>query len=242
MYRTGDLVRYEKDGTLAFIGRADNQVKVRGNRIELGEIEARIASFPGVREVVVVVREDRPGDKRIVAYMRTTKPVQTEALQAKLATEMPEYMIPAHYITLDAFPLTPNAKVDRSKLPKPQETAIVLDADDEKPIPEGLERTIADSFKKTLGVSRVGLNDNFFTLGGHSLLAVQIHRELKAGIAPELTITDLFRFPTVAGLAAHIAGKTDTGGQLSKVAERAAMRRAAMESRRSAFARSPNAV
>lgn len=242
MYRTGDLVRHEKDGTLVFIGRADNQVKVRGNRIELGEIEARIAAFPGVRDVVVVVREDRPGDKRIVAYLRAAKSLQIDALQARLATEVPDYMIPAHFVTLDAFPLTPNAKVDRGKLPKPQETEIVLGAEDDKPIPEGLERTIADSFQRTLGVSRVGLNDNFFTLGGHSLLAVQIHRELRAGIAPELTITDLFRFPTVAGLAAHIAGKTDTGGQLSKVAERAAMRRAAMESRRSAFARTPNAV
>jgi natural product biosynthesis luciferase-like monooxygenase protein len=242
IYRTGDLVCYGKDGTLAFIGRADNQVKVRGNRIELGEIEARIAGFPGVRDVVVIVREDRPGDKRIVAYMRTSRPVPFDALQAKLATEMPEYMIPAHYVTLDTFPLTPNAKVDRSKLPKPQEASSPADAEDEKPLADGLERTIAESFKRTLGVSRVGLNDNFFTLGGHSLLAVQIHRELKAGIAPDLTITDLFRFPTVAGLAAHIGGKTDTGGQLSKVAERAAMRRAAMESRRSAFVRTPNAV
>ena len=242
MYRTGDLVRFEKDGTLAFIGRVDNQVKVRGNRIELGEIEARIASFPGVRDVVVVVREDRPGDKRIVAYMRTSQPVDLEALQAKLSAEMPEYMVPAHYVTLDAFPLTPNAKVDRNRLPKPQDAEIVVDVEDDRPIAEGLERTIAESFKRTLGIGRVGLHDNFFTLGGHSLLAVQMHRELKAGVAPDLTITDLFRFPTVAGLAAHIGGKTDTGGQLGKVAERAAMRRAAMESRRSAFARTPNAV
>ncbi|UVK40220.1 LLM class flavin-dependent oxidoreductase [Mesorhizobium sp. AR10] len=239
IYRTGDLVRLAKDDSFEFIGRTDNQVKIRGNRIELGEIEARIAAFPGVCDAVVTVREDRPGDKSVVAYLRATSSVPIDALRNYLATELPEYMIPSHYVLLDAFPLTPNAKVDRAKLPKPDAKAVLIETniDDDRAIHGEFESVIADAFQRTLGLPRVGRHDNFFALGGHSLLAVQMHRELKAGAAPALTITDLFRFPTVAGLANHIAGRADTGRQLDKVAERAAARRAALETRRSAFAR-----
>lgn len=242
MYRTGDSARYRADGTLEFVGRVDNQVKIRGNRIELGEIEARLATFPHVRDVVVTVREDQPGDQRIVAYLRTSETVSIEAVRGYLDGELPEYMIPAHVVTLDAFPLTPNAKVDRAKLPSPQATATVAPEADDEETADAMQRTIADAFKRTLNLARVGLHDNFFALGGHSLLAVQVHRELKSSVAPGLTITDLFRFPTVAALAAHVTGRNDGGRQLGKVAERAAMRRAAMEVRRPAFVRSPNAL
>lgn len=241
MYKTGDLARYTLDGTLEFIGRADNQVKIRGNRIELGEIETRLATLPGVRDAVVIVREDKPGDARIVAYLQTSATVTIEAVRKHLADELPEYMMPAHVVTLGAFPLTPNAKVDRAKLPKPKEEAVAPSMAVEE-APDSMQRTIADAFKRTLNLTRVSLHDNFFALGGHSLLAVQIHRELKSTVAPSLTITDMFRFPTVAGLAAHITGKSDGGKQLDRVAERAAMRRAAMENRRTAFVRSPNAL
>lgn len=240
IYRTGDLVRYDASGRLEFIGRADNQVKVRGNRIELGEIEARIATEHGVRDAVVMVREDRPGDKRIVAYIRAGAPVDIDRLKARLATEMPEYMIPAHFVTVKNFPLTPNAKVDRSRLPKPQDEEIVLNQ--YAPPTTGIEQTIAALFQRVLGASRVGLHDNFFTLGGHSLLALQLHREIKKDIAPQITITDIYRFPTVSGLTGFLGGDGDQDRELSKAAERAAVRRSALDNRRAAFARATNVV
>jgi len=161
-------------------------------------------------------------------------------MRAHLAGELPEYMIPAHVVTLEAFPLTPNAKVDRVRLPKPENVEIAVPEKDDETA-DGMQRVIADAFKRTLNLKRVGIHDNFFALGGHSLLAVQIHRELKATVAPALTITDMFRFPTVASLATHIAGRGDGDRQLGKVAERAAMRRrAALETRAPAFVRGPN--
>lgn len=239
MYRTGDLVRYGSDGGLQYIGRVDNQVKIRGNRIELGEIEAKLSNLPGVQEVVVTVREDRPGDMRIVAYLRSRASTHSiDAVRAHLAGDLPEYMIPAHVVTLAAFPLTPNAKVDRSKLPKPVEMRPKALAVDEPRITNDLQLTVANAFKGILNIGSVGLHDNFFALGGHSLLAVQMHRQLKAAVAPQLTITDIFRFPTVAGLAQHISGRSNPESELGKVFERAALRRAAMEARRPAHARS----
>jgi natural product biosynthesis luciferase-like monooxygenase protein len=231
MYRTGDLVRIANlQGDLNFIGRVDHQVKVRGYRIELGEIEARIGSFPGVREAVVVVQGEGT-DVQIVAYLRVTKAgVETSALKTYLAEALPDFMVPAHFITLDAFPLTPNAKVDRKRLPtidkvKPASTEEYVAPTD------SVQQAIAETFRRALNIERVGLFDNFFALGGHSLLAVQVHRELKAGIAPKLTITDLFRFPSVAALASHVEGGGKADDRLSKVAERAAMRRNAFDRR-----------
>lgn len=237
MYRTGDLVRYTADGTLQFLGRTDHQVKIRGYRIELGEIEARIVELPDVVEAVVIAREDRADDVRIVAYLRTRSGRLDEAsIRAHLEKSLPAYMVPAHFVRLDAFPMTPNAKVDRKALPRPEvtkqpETEIfVAPADD-------LQRSIADVFGKILGVERVGLNDSFFALGGQSILAVQAHRQLKASVVPDMVITDLFRFPTVAGLAAHLSDRGRADGSLARVADRAAARRAALGDRRAALQR-----
>lgn len=237
MYRTGDLVRYTTNGVLEFLGRIDHQVKVRGYRIELGEIESRIADFPGIAETVVVAREDRADDVRIVAYLRLRDGrVDENALRAHLAKSLPEYMVPAHFVTLDAFPLTPNAKVDRKALPRPEakreaETEIYV-----APV-DNVQREIAETFRRVLGVERVGLHDSFFALGGHSLLAVQAHRELKALITQDIAITDLFRFPTVAALSGHLADRGKSDERLSQVADRAAMRRAALGDRRAAMQR-----
>ena len=234
-YRTGDVARFAADGTLNFMGRADHQVKVRGYRIELGEIEARIASFPGIAEAVAIVRTDREDDARIVAYVRLASGGLDEpALRAHLAETLPDYMIPAHVVVMSAFPLTPNAKVDRKALPKPEAAPAAADY----VAPEGeMERQVAEVFRRVLGVERVGLSDNFFALGGHSLLAVQAHRELKAGAAPDMVITDLFRFPTVAALAAHLSRRGEPDAALGKVADRAAQRRAALSDRRAALTR-----
>lgn len=239
IYRTGDVVSMTAQRELLFLGRVDHQVKVRGYRIELGEIEACANAFAGVEETVVLAREDQPGDVRIVAYIRTTAAgVDEKELTAYLATKLPDYMVPSHVVHMDAFPLTPNAKVDRGKLPAPNaqvarvsEAAFVAPAD-------ALQTSIAEAFKRVLGVERVGIADNFFALGGHSLLAVQVHRDLKASIAPDLAITDLFRFPTVGQLAEFIADRGKSEQHLAKVADRAAMRRNAMGDRRREFQRS----
>ena len=238
IYRTGDLVCFTDDGVLRFLGRTDYQVKVRGYRIELGEIEARIAHFPGIAETVVMAREDREGDVRLVAYVRLAAgSLDEEVLRRDLAEALPDYMVPAHFVVLDAFPLTPNAKVDRKALPKPEGRIAAVSAEAYIAPEDNAQKEIAEAFRRTLGLERVGVNDNFFALGGHSLLAVQLHRDLKAGPAPELTVTDIFRFPTVGALAAHIAGRGTTNERLSQVADRASMRRAALGDRRSAMLR-----
>ena len=239
IYRTGDLVRWDKSGVIQFIGRADHQVKVRGYRIELGEIEAQLGTHPSVAEAVVVVREDKANDVRIVAYLRPKGSLAApDELRAHVLTKLPDFMVPAHFVSMEKFPLTPNAKVDRKQLPRPEDArAQQKAAADAKAVtfvaPDGdVPQRIAETFKRVLGIERVGVNDNFFTLGGHSLLAVQVHRELKATLTPDLTITDIYRFPTVAGLAAHISDRGSANKHLGQVAERAAMRRNAMAGRR----------
>lgn len=237
MYRTGDLARFTEDGMLEFLGRADFQVKIRGHRIELGEIEERIGAFDGVREAVVIAREDVPGDVRLVAYMRSKAgAISVPDLRAHLAKDLPEVMIPAHFMTLESFPMTPNVKVDRTRLPKPVSDVPV--AQDNFIAPAStLQREIGEIFGRALGLEKVGMFDNFFSLGGHSLLAVQVHREMKAKLAPSLAITDLFRFPTVATLSEHIAKGNAPSEALSLAADRAAARRNARFDRRLETAR-----
>jgi natural product biosynthesis luciferase-like monooxygenase protein len=205
MYRTGDLVRPRADGRLDFLGRADHQVKIRGHRIELGEIEAALEAVPGIRQAVVIPREDVPGDVRLVAYVTASAEVGEDSLRRALAARLPEVMVPAHIVQLDAFPQTPNRKVDRKALPAP--TARIAPADEAAvPLEDGVEAAIAAVWAKVLGVPRVGRSDNFFALGGHSLLAVQAHRELKTTLQSEkLAITDIFRFPVLSALAGHLA-------------------------------------
>ncbi len=233
IYRTGDLVRIGAKGEIRFIGRADHQVKVRGHRIELGEIEARLGLHPAVAEAVVAAREDRPGDVRIVAYIRfRDAPVSDAELADHVRAALPDFMVPAHFVAMRSFPLTPNAKVDRKALPRPGEKR-----PETRPIefvvPAGeLQQRIAAAFSRALGVEKVGASDNFFALGGHSLLAVQVHRDLKSNVAPRISITDLYRFPTVVGLAGHIQGGGEADSTLARVAGRAAMRRKAMTERR----------
>lgn len=224
MYRTGDLVRKRPDGKLDYLGRADFQVKIRGHRIELGEIETALESAPGIRQVVVIAREDQPGDVRLVAYVTAGGPIDGAALKATLAEHLPEVMVPAHIVKLDAFPLTPNGKVDRKALPAPFAAAPAPVASPSAPpapqpvaesppaiaISGTLEDAIAAVWARVLGVPQVGRNDNFFTLGGHSLLAVQAHREMKVALnSDRLAITEIFRFPVVSALAAHL-GKSIT--------------------------------
>ncbi|MGN7964294.1 alpha/beta fold hydrolase, partial [Brucella sp. 22210] len=210
LYRTGDLVRWLPDGTLAFIGRNDFQVKVRGFRIELGEIEAQLCAHEGVREAVVVARGDDGGEKRLVAYYTAAgaddseSPIGAtgaEALRAHVAAGLPDYMVPAAFVRLSALPLTANGKLDRQALPAPEGKAFAARAY-EAPVGKTEER-LAALWAELLGVERVGRHDHFFALGGHSLLAVRlIERMRREGFAA--TVTQLFQNPTIANLTTSV--------------------------------------
>lgn len=234
MYRTGDLVRWRADGKLDFLGRADFQVKLRGYRIELGEIEAVLESQPGIKQAVVLAREDAPGDLRLVAYIVGT--AHEAALRAELAGVLPDHMIPAHFVTMDALPLTPNRKVDRKALPAPSaaqpktETYLAPTSD--------IESQLAAIWGRILGVPKVGAKDNFFALGGHSLLAVQAHREIRDQLgAAKLSITDIFRFPTLSALAKHLDDKPKAAAPQAANAVTAAPANDRADARNDAMAR-----
>ncbi len=236
MYRTGDLVRWRADGRLDFLGRADFQVKLRGYRIELGEIEAVLEAFPGVRQAVVMAREDSPGDLRLVAYVTGDSWLAVDGLRAHVAERLPEHMVPAHVVKLGEFPLTPNRKVDRKALPIP--TASAATPASYQPPAEGVQAIIAQVWQKVLNLPKVGAGDNFFALGGHSLLAVQAHREIRAALnSTKLSITDIFRFPTLQALASHLGDAPPVAAAANQpaspaLAERATQRSDAMAARR----------
>lgn len=241
MYRTGDLARWRADGRIDFLGRADFQVKIRGYRIELGEIEAVLESAPGIRQAVVAAREDQPGDLRLVAYLRADPGFSAERLREWTAERLPEHMVPAHFMTVDAFPLTPNRKVDRKALPAPTQ-AVQRERTEVFVAPENaIEQTIAAIWSRVLGVPQIGGKDNFFALGGHSLLAVQAHREIRQALGTtRLSITDIFRFPTLSALAAHLDDKPkDSPQAAAESAERAQLRADAMSRRRAMRAGKP---
>nr|QEO73686.1 condensation domain-containing protein [uncultured bacterium] len=197
MYRTGDLVRWREDGTLDFLGRVDTQVKIRGFRVELGEIEAVLGALPAVEKVVVLAREDRPGDRRLVAYVEGA--VDIAALRAHVAGELPDYMVPSAFVVLDALPLLPNGKLDRNALPAP--TAEAVGGTSPR---TAWEQLLAELFAEVLGVPAVGVTDNFFDLGGHSLLATRLVSRIRSSFGANVTLRALFDHPTVAGLAASL--------------------------------------
>ncbi len=211
LYKTGDLVRYRADGNIEFLGRIDHQVKVRGFRIELGEIEAVLGSHPEVQDGVVVVREDVPGDKRLVAYLVPrdgSEPTPGE-LRSYLKQKLPEYMVPSAFVTLEALPLSPSGKVDRGALPVPDKSRPELEQVYVAPRNER-EQKLAEMCAELLGVERVGVYDNFFDLGGHSLLATQFISRLREAFRIELPLRILFESPTVAGLAEAIERTADS--------------------------------
>ncbi|HVG45264.1 MAG TPA: non-ribosomal peptide synthetase, partial [Longimicrobium sp.] len=202
LYRTGDRARWLAAGELEFLGRADFQVKVRGYRIEPGEIEARLAEHPEVREAVVLTREDAPGEKRLVAYVVGGEAASAEALRAHLGAALPEYMVPAAYVRLDALPLTPTGKLDRKALPAPEGDAFVTHGYE---APEGeTEEALAEIWAEVLRVERVGRHDHFFELGGHSLLAVRVISRVRQVLGVEVGIADLFEKPVLSTFAQHV--------------------------------------
>jgi amino acid adenylation domain-containing protein len=201
MYKTGDLGRWRPDGTIKFLGRNDHQVKIRGFRIELGEIETALRSHPEVHEAVVLARDDAPGDKRLVAYV--VGQAAPDALRAHLGTRLPEYMIPAAYVALDALPLTPNGKLDRRALPAPEADAYgarIYEAAHGE-----VETLLAQLWSELLKIERIGRHDDFFALGGHSLLAVQLTSRIRAVLGLDVPLAELFSQPTLAGYAERVA-------------------------------------
>ncbi|HEU0052893.1 MAG TPA: amino acid adenylation domain-containing protein, partial [Longimicrobium sp.] len=202
LYRTGDVVRWLADGRLEFVGRNDHQVKVRGFRVEPGEIEARLLEHPGVREAVVIVREDVPGDRRLVAYAAAGEGVDAESLRAHLSGRLPEYMVPSAYVRLDALPLTPNGKLDRLALPAPEGEAYVTRAY-EPPVNE-TEEALAAIWAEVLRVERVGRRDDFFELGGHSLLAVRVISRVRQVLRADVALGELFTRPVLADFAREL--------------------------------------
>ncbi|WP_395297048.1 amino acid adenylation domain-containing protein [Kitasatospora hibisci] len=205
MYRVGDLARWNGDGRLEFAGRADDQVKIRGFRIEPAEVEAAVARHPGVGSAAVVVREDRPGDKRLVAYAvpAAGHQLDLDALQAGLARTLPDYMVPAAVVALEALPLTPNGKLDRRALPEPG-TPGGGSGGRAPRTPE--EQVLCGLFAEILETSSVSIDDGFFDLGGHSLLATRLVLRIQAVLGVEVAVRDLFNASTVAELAGLIAG------------------------------------
>ncbi|MEU5031968.1 non-ribosomal peptide synthetase, partial [Streptomyces milbemycinicus] len=207
MYRTGDLARWNTNGTLQHLGRTDTQVKVRGFRIEPGEIEATLTTHDAVAQAAVLVREDQPGDKRLIGYLVPADTADKEA--AALDTtevlnlakdQLPDYMVPSALVVLERLPLTPNGKLDRNALPAPNHTASASRRAPRTP----REETLCALFAEVLGIPEVGIDDDFFTLGGHSLLATRLVSRIRTVLGVELAIRALFKAPTVVGLGEHI--------------------------------------
>jgi amino acid adenylation domain-containing protein len=238
LYRTGDLARFLPDGSVAFLGRIDHQVKIRGFRIELGEIEAALLDHPAVREAVVVVREDRPGDPRLVGYCVADAPeadLEPE-LRAALRARLPEYMVPSVLLQLEKLPLLGNGKLDRRALPRPDRDLRREDREHVAPR-NSTEEAVARIWAGVLGTTTVSIEDNFFDLGGNSMLLLQVvARARREGV--ELAPLTMFRYPTVRTLAEHLSGGTGKAPTYEGVRDRARRQRQAMARQKKALQRS----
>jgi natural product biosynthesis luciferase-like monooxygenase protein len=240
LYRTGDLARYLPDGNIEFLGRVDHQVKIRGHRIELGEIETVIGQHPGIREAVVTAREDTPGDPRLIAYLvqsaetlamgsarddRGHTPIASlqNELRSLLMAQLPEYMVPSVFVTLDTLPLTPNGKVNRRALPAPEGKRPDLVVDYVPPQTD-LEHVIASIWQEILQLGTVGIHDNFFEVGGTSLLLVQVHSKLREKLNQDIPVVELFRSPTIHALAQSLSRAPSAEPSMHHVEDRAKRR------------------
>ncbi|HVU25276.1 MAG TPA: amino acid adenylation domain-containing protein, partial [Opitutus sp.] len=219
LYKTGDLARWLPDGAIEYLGRLDHQVKLRGFRIELGEIETALTREPGVREATMIVREDRPGEKAIVAYVVAANgaaPASAE-LRRALRAGLPDYMVPSDFVVLPALPLSPNGKVDRRALPAPARDRVEAGARFVAP-ESATEQLLATLWREALGRDRVGVEDNFFDLGGHSLKLGQVHARLQTRFPNPPALLELFQYPTIRVLAARLDGADAANGDVKTAA------------------------
>ena len=210
MYRTGDLVCWGADGKLQYLGRADEQVKIRGYRIELGEVQAALAALDGVQQAVVIAREDRPGDKRLVGYV--TGGADPAEIRTALAERLPAYMMPAAVVVIDALPVTPNGKLDTRALPAPE----YQDSDSYRAPANAVEEALAGIYAQVLGLDRVGVEDSFFDLGGDSLLAMRLVAVINTSLDGHLAVRTLFHAPSVRALSQQL-GSHDSAMELLPV-------------------------
>lgn len=236
-YQTGDMARYRADGSIEFLGRIDDQVKIRGYRIELGEIEAVLSQHTAVKEAVVVAQEDQTGDKRLVAYIvPTSEPASSQPLalapdfSTYLKLTLPDYMVPLTFIQLDHLPQTPSGKVDRRALPAPNRVQPTLTEDYVAP-QNDLEKALTAIWQDVLSLDQVGIHDNFFEVGGHSLSIVHIHAKLADLTARDVSLTDLFRYPTIASLARYLGQSLPESASAQPYVKRAQSRREAHNKR-----------
>ena len=221
LYKTGDLARYLPDGNIEFLGRIDYQVKVRGFRIELEEIETVLMQHNQIQDAIVIVREDIPDDKRLTAYFITYNKGNITELRHFLAEQIPDYMIPSAFISLESFPFTPNGKVDRKALPKPGK--LERDSKNLYIAPQvGLEQIIANIWQELLQLKEVSMEDTFFNLGGHSLLIVQLQERLNKILNKTIPVTTLFQYPTIKALVQHLNSKSESNTKSSKTSKRQA--------------------
>ncbi len=234
LYRTGDLARYLPDGNIEFLGRIDRQVKIRGYRIEPGEIEAQILHSPMVKDITLIVREDKEGDKRLTAYLVMDRQYETpekeirskqtdrfiEELKTSLKKRLPDYMVPVAWVIMDKLPLTATGKIDCNSLPKPEIFRRETEAYAEPRTP--VEKTLVELWSTILGIKKIGIYDNFFNLGGHSLLATRVISGVGDSFGADIPLRELFENPTIAGLSERIANQTSrTGWEEIKPVERA---------------------
>ncbi|MBE9121162.1 amino acid adenylation domain-containing protein [Tychonema sp. LEGE 07199] len=228
LYKTGDLARYLPDGNIEYIGRIDGQVKIRGFRIELGEIETALAKHPAIKQAVVLAREDTPGDKRLVAYLAVNPEEQLTIadLRVQLQGQLPDYMVPAVFVTVEAMPKTPSGKIDRRALPAPDSQRQEQSQSYAAPQSE-LEKVLAGIWSKLLKLDRVGIHDNFFEIGGNSLMTLKVAVQVRALLATDLPVVKLFQHPTIAQLANYLNQGQSASPSTNKFQDRADRQKAA---------------
>jgi amino acid adenylation domain-containing protein len=227
LYKTGDLARFMPDGSIEYLGRMDNQLKIRGLRVELGEIESVLAQHPAVREAAVVARQDTPGDVRLVAYVAAADDQVIPVLRNLLGDQLPEYMVPSEFVLLEKLPLTPNGKLDRKALPAPEVERPKLGAGRTAP-GNPTEKVLAEIWSKALGLEKVGIHDNFFDLGGHSVLLARVQGQISRELAVRISIVEMYQYPTINSLAKRISRPSAESERLRKVHGRTRRRNEAL--------------
>lgn len=242
LYRTGDLARFRADGNIIFLGRIDFQVKIRGFRIELEEIEASLKKHPAVEAAIVAAKKDKSGENRLVAYFSHDHQAAPDAdeLRNFLKATLPDYMVPSYFVPLASFPLTPSGKIDRNALPEPRDWRSASDASYVKPRTEA-EAMIASIWQEVLKLEKIGIHDNFFDLGGHSLSMAKVHSKLCEQMQRDISIVELFKYPTIHGLSQFLQHEQDAKPIFEEKQQRASRQREALEARRDKMrSRRPN--